>query len=272
MRPDPEPTPVPFPLLLAITLLFTSPAAWADSTLGDNQSTLGRTIFVHPTGTPAENAAALTAALGSDTITGRTTPADEPVRVVLGPGEYDFGFGSPFGEGISLPDHVSLEGGGIGVTSITCDCSTAISLNGMTGQVSRLEAINSNTLSSAGIKVENAAVARIDGVQVRAVLALVVDNSTAEVTGSNLITPLDGDDALTARGGSVVTVEHSLLTGSDKSEDGIVWHDNNAGNVVELLYNSIGLGGVQAVSGGTVNCLATTQSTTFLPTGCPAVP
>ena len=137
---------------------------------------IGRIIQVGANGTPTENATDLEAALTK--AQALTPTATNPVTVYLGPGLFDFG---TMVTAITMPDQVHLHGSGAGVTTIECDCSNSIYVNGTTNQFSHLTVRNSSgsyyailaessahvvisdavTMASAGVEFETASTGKI---------------------------------------------------------------------------------------------------------------
>ena len=251
-----------FSLLAIVTLMLLPQAGLTQIGLGNDTSVFGRTIYVHATGSPAENADALTAALGSTLVTSRTDPASEPVVIQLGPGVFDVGDGF-----IDMPDHVSLQGSGVDVTTITSsEVGLPISFNGTTNQVSHLTVAGGHS----AIGAYNGAKISIHDAKTKAPSGVSIGNATfAEITHSTLLST--GDDALSLGGGATVTIDYSVIDGPDSYGDGLYYTSGSLESLT-VRYTFIGINGISDPGSGTLVCAYISGTGGEISGGCPPPP
>jgi hypothetical protein len=252
--------------------LGTIPVTHAGVALNADASTFGATVAVHPTGTPTENAAALTAALQSPTAVAATEGS--PVLIDIGPGIFDFGSGTsldPFTSiAIEMPDHVHLRGAGTDITVLTCTCDIVIYANFTTdNQFSQLtiDSLGDNREGNlqAAIYALGAAIG-LKNVVTRGDYGVYLQVSTAEIWQSTLLSSLNY--ALYLSFGGEATVTHSVIDGLNSNGRGIV-AASGVDNILNIRYSYVGDAGMEA---GLSTCLATTTASSFIPTGCPTPP
>lgn len=253
-----------FSLLAIVALILVPQAGLAQVELGSDSSTFGRTIHVHATGSALDNGAALIAALGSTTITGRSDPATQPVVIQLGPGPF------AIGAGIVMPNYVSLRGAGIDSTTITCTgCSVVLGCTGTNNQFSHFT-VESDAYTIYGEAAANVQLLHVKSTGLLNVLIL-GETSSMRITDSIMVTT---DDAVTVGNGATINVEHSVIDGSDSFGDGIV----RGGGVpnpaaLNISYTFIGQAGITNPWPGPENCAyITTGPPLSAAGGCPQAP
>jgi len=196
-------------------------AKWSGSiwTCGDDAGGLSSTYIVGPVGTDTENGAALLAAVAALPTATETTP----ILVQVEPGTYDLGTTS-----LVLPDWVSLEGAGQGLTTITSAVGTYSGTINV-GSRSELRAVTAlNTCADPGQ----------DSVAVATSYLAYVSNITAISDGN-----ANYNRALRNTGGWV-TIEHAhleVINGTGASRKALT---NSTGNFTLRNVDVI-------VSGGT---------------------
>lgn len=218
---------------IALALLtLSTPFAYAQVGLGDSSSSFGRTVHVHPTGSPTANATALNAALGSTTVTGRSDPATQPVVIQLGPGVFEYAPGGS-ADAILMPENVSLVGAGRESTTITCyDACVVIRVSATRNQFRHLTV--GSAASESSIIATGAVDILIHDVKSEAEFGAYFDSGvTAKITDSILIS--SDDDALEV-GDATVIVERSVIDGSDSSADGVIYGDGSPDVTVRYSY------------------------------------
>lgn len=230
---------IAFILLSGVVLL--TPVAHAQVSIGGNSSKIGRIIHVHAAGSSEENAAALTAALQSSTVTSRTDPATQPVVIQLGPGVFEYPGAIP---AIMMPDHVHISGAGRDATTITCgDGCYLFSVVNTTNHFRDLSLGGTGTGAVFSIAAANADVL-IHDVRSETSSGVGFDSgSNVRITNSTLLSSFD--DALQVYDANVV-VEYSVIDGPDSSADGVIYVDSTNGTAdLTVRHSYIGSNGVR---------------------------
>jgi len=253
-------------LSVFLLVLFAPLHVLAQTTLGTDTSTFGRTIHLHAMGDPAANGAALLATRENPIITSRTDPEKQPVVIELGAGLFDLEANV-----FMMPDHVRLRGAGKDSTIISClNCPSVLLSEGTNNQFSQFTV---ESLSSITISGTSGANVQVHDVKATGPVGVVFRDAETVVRITDSILLSNFDDALALASGAKVTVERSVIDGPDEKADGIICGggaDCGPGNLT-VRHTYIGTAGVTNSWDGTLVCAYISDATGEV-SGCPQAP